>query len=43
MLYPNAIQNDWLPYFTFGGTRLSNSANINTGNNGARRSSTPTR
>jgi hypothetical protein len=37
VLYPSAVQHDWLPYVTFGGSRLSNSAAINGsgGNNGA--------
>jgi hypothetical protein len=35
VLYPNAVQNDWLPYLTFGGSRLANSVAFNTGNNGA--------
>lgn len=35
VLYPNAVQNDYLPYFTFGGTKIGNSANGNVGNNGA--------
>ncbi len=35
VLYPNAVQNDWMPYVTFGGSRLANSAAFNTGNNGA--------
>jgi hypothetical protein len=35
VLYPNAVQNDWMPYVTFGGSRLANSVAFNTGNNGA--------
>ena len=26
VLYPNAVQNDYLPYFTFGGSKIGNSA-----------------
>jgi hypothetical protein len=29
VLYPSAVQHDWLPYVTFGGTRLANSVQIN--------------
>ena len=35
MLYPNAVQNDWLPYVVFNGSRLANSVSLNTGNVGA--------
>lgn len=37
LLYPSAVQKDWLPYVTFGGSRLANSVAINGsgGNNGA--------
>ena len=35
VLYPSAVQNDYLPYFTFGGTRIGNSPVANQGNNGA--------
>ena len=35
VLYPNAVQNDYLPYFTFGGSKIGNSAAANQGNNGA--------
>jgi hypothetical protein len=29
VLYPSAVQRDWLPYVTFGGTRLANGVAIN--------------
>jgi hypothetical protein len=35
LLYPNAVQHDWMPYVTFGGSRLANSVSFNTGNVGA--------
>jgi hypothetical protein len=35
VLYPGAVQNDWMPYVTFGGSRVANSVAFNTGNNGA--------
>jgi Carboxypeptidase regulatory-like domain/TonB-dependent Receptor Plug Domain len=35
VLYPKAVQNDYLPYFTFAGTRIGNSPAANQGNNGA--------
>ena len=35
VLYPNAVQRDYLPYFTFGGSKIGNSPNGNVGNNGA--------
>jgi hypothetical protein len=35
VLYPNAVQSDYLPYFTFGGSKIGNSAYANQGNAGA--------
>jgi len=35
VLYPKAVQNDYLPYATFAGSKIGNSPNFNTGNNGA--------
>jgi len=35
VLYPKAVQSDLMPYFTFGGSRIGNSPNLNVGNNGA--------
>jgi len=35
VLYPNAVQNDYLPYVTFGGSKIGNSPAFNQGNNGA--------
>ncbi|MBS1859820.1 MAG: TonB-dependent receptor [Acidobacteria bacterium] len=35
VLYPNAVQRDYLPYVTFGGSRIGNSPAFNQGNNGA--------
>ena len=35
VLYPKAVQNDYLPYFTFGGSKIGNSPAGNQGNNGA--------
>ncbi|MDE3165235.1 MAG: hypothetical protein KGN36_05465, partial [Acidobacteriota bacterium] len=35
VLYPSAVQRDYLPYVTFGGTRIGNSPNFNSGNVGA--------
>jgi hypothetical protein len=35
VLYPKAVQNDYLPYFTFGGSKIGNSAYANQGNAGA--------
>jgi Carboxypeptidase regulatory-like domain/TonB-dependent Receptor Plug Domain len=35
VLYPSAVQNDYLPYFTFGGSKIGNSPAANQGNNGA--------
>jgi hypothetical protein len=35
VLYPSAVQNDYLPYFTFGGSKIGNSPAGNQGNNGA--------
>jgi hypothetical protein len=29
VLYPSAVQEDWLPYVTFGGSRMANSVAIN--------------
>jgi hypothetical protein len=35
VLYPSAVQDDYLPYFTFGGSKIGNSPAANQGNNGA--------
>ena len=35
VLYPNAVQDDYLPNFTFGGSKIGNSPNANVGNSGA--------
>jgi outer membrane receptor protein involved in Fe transport len=35
VLYPSAVQRDYLPYVTFAGTKIGNSAAFNQGNNGA--------
>lgn len=35
VLYPSAVQKDWMPYVIFNGSRLANSVAFNTGNNGA--------
>jgi len=35
VLYPSAVQRDYLPYVTFGGSKIGNSPALNQGNNGA--------
>jgi hypothetical protein len=35
LLYPNAVQNDYLPAVNFGGSRLANSPSFNASNSGA--------
>lgn len=35
VLYPNAVQDDYLPNVGFGGSKIGNSPNFNVGNNGA--------
>jgi Carboxypeptidase regulatory-like domain/TonB-dependent Receptor Plug Domain len=35
VLYPSAVQLDYMPYVTFGGSKIGNSPVINQGNNGA--------